>query len=248
MSAPHEDFFIGWTDRLPPRDRGFIARVALGFLAAMLLLALGLARTMDDSGGGSGDWIAGEQTFRGTITGQPYALLHLPPDAAHPQGHAMMLAMVGKYPVVVPPEWEGRGLEVKGWLVRRGALEMVQMTAEPRLVELPAASRAVEKLGRWRITGEICDGQCYAGLMRPGTGIAHRACADFCLQGGVPPVFVATAPVAGSSFLLMGDPSGGPVGAAMYPYVGLRVRLDGEVERRGDMLVFRPDFSTAVLP
>jgi hypothetical protein len=58
MSAPHEDFFIGWTDRLPPRDRGFITRVALGFLAAMLLLALGLARTMDDSGGGSGDWIA----------------------------------------------------------------------------------------------------------------------------------------------------------------------------------------------
>lgn len=248
MSAPEDDFFIGWADRLPPAHRGLIARLAGGFLVAMVLLALALAGGMDDAGAGGGDWAAGEQTFRGIVTARPYALLHVAPDAAHPAGHVMMLAEVGKYPVPVPPEWEGRGLEVKGWKVRRGALEMVQMTAAPVPQDLPAAAQPVEKLGRWRITGEICDGQCYAGLMRPGTGLAHRACADFCIEAGVPPVFVATAPVAGSAFLLMAAPDGGPVGPAMYAYVGLRVRLDGEVERRGDMLVFRPDFTTAMLP
>ena len=245
MSAGHDDFYVGWAERLPPGEGGFLAKVAGGFLVGLLLLSLGLARTMDDSGAGVP---GGEVTLRGTLTGLPYALLHVAPDAAHPQGHAVMLAAVGKFPVVVAPELEGRAVEVKGWLVRRGTLEMVQMTAEPVRVDAIPALPAVEKLGRWRLTGEICDGQCYAGLMRPGTGIAHRACASFCLVGGVPPVFVTTAPISGTSFLVMADAAGGTVGKAMYDYVGLRVRLDGEVERRGDVLVFRADFRSVVVP
>ena len=248
MKSPHEDFFVGWADRVPLRQGGFLARVGLGFLAVMLLMALGLARTMDDAGGGAGEWGAGEQTLRGVVTSSPYALLHLPPDAAHPKGHVVMLTMTGKYPVVVPDELDGKGIEAKGWLIRRGSMDMLQMTAEPVAAVVETAPVAVEKLGRWRITGEVCDGQCYVGLMRPGTGIAHRACANFCLMSGVPPVFVSTAPVAGTSFLVLADAAGGPVGDAMYDYVGLRVRLDGEVERRGDVLVFRADFRTAHVP
>jgi len=242
------DFFIGWADRVPAGQRGFLATVAAGFLAAMLLLSLGLARTMDDPGAGGGDWAAGVQTLRGTVTTKPYALLTLPPDAAHPAGHAVMLSVVGKYPVVLPADWEGQSVAATGWMVRRGALDMVQMTDDPVRANQAPTPPAIEKLGRWRITGEICDGQCYAGLMRPGTGLAHRACANFCFMGGVPPVFVSTAPVAGSSFLLMANPRGGPLGPELRDLVGLRVRLDGEVERHGDMLVFKADFATAMVP
>ena len=245
MSANQDDFFVGWADRVPRGQGGFLARVGIGFLAMMLLLSLGLARGMDDSGGGGA--VEGEQTLRGIITGQPYALLHVPPDAAHPRGHVVMLSEVGKFPVVVPAALEGKGVVAKGWLMRRGDIDMLQMNAPPEPVVVAGAPAAVEKLGRWRITGEVCDGQCYAGAMRPGTGIAHRACANFCLMSGVPPVFVATAPVAGSEFLMMADEAGGPVGAAMYDHVGLRVRLDGEVERRGDVLVFKADFRSVVV-
>ncbi len=248
MSA-RDDFFIGWEDRVPRWHRKPLALAALAFLAGLLLLALGLARTIDDAGDGHGDWAAGEQSLTGVVTTQPYALLHLPADAAHPRPHTMMLSVVGKYPVVLPEGWDGRTVTATGWVVRRGALDMVQMTAPPVLAPRTApAPEAVEPLGRWRLTGEICDGQCYAGLMRPGTGIAHRACADFCLAGGVPPVFVTTAPVRGQSFLVMANAAGGPVGREMVDYVGLRVRLDGAVERHGDMLVFKADFATAVVP
>ncbi len=245
----HEDFFIGWADRVPHGHGRVLGWAAAGFVLGLLLLAVGLAWTIDDAGAGGGDWAAGEQTLVGVVTTKPYALLHLPADAKHPAPHTMMLSVVGKYPVVVPEAWEGRAIVAKGWVVRRGALDMVQMTAAPVLAEGPGgAQEAVERLGRWRVTGEICDGQCYVGLMRPGTGIAHRACADFCLAGGVPPVFVTTAPLRGQSFLVMADAAGGPVGKEMFDYVGLRVRLDGEVERHGDMLVFKADFASVKVP
>ena len=97
---------------------------------------------------------------------------------------------------------------------------------------------AVEDLGRWKLTGEICDGKCLAGAMRPGRGLAHRACANLCLVGGVPPVFVSSAPIDDEEFLLIGGPDGGPLPAAMLEYTALYISVEGRIERRGGMLVF----------
>lgn len=89
--------------------------------------------------------------------------------------------------------------------------------------------------------GEICDGKCYTGAMRPGEGLAHRACANVCLVGGVPPVFVSTDRIDGEEFLLMADADGGPVTDALLDHVATLVEVEGDVERRGDILVFRID-------
>ena len=241
MSAP-DDFFIGWAGRVPGPHRRMIGLAALAFVLGMLVISLGLARSIDDAGDGGGDWAAGEQSFTGYVSTLPYPLLRMP------NGHTMMLTAVGKYPAPVPAAWEGRQISTTGWVVRRGALEMLQITKPVVLIESEAVTATVARLGRWRLTGEICDGQCYAGLMRPGTGLAHRACAVFCLAGEVPPVFVTTAPVEGRSFLLMATAGGGPVGREMTDLVGLRVRIDGDVERHGDLLVFKADFASAVVP
>jgi len=233
----HEDFYIGWANRIPRTHRGVLALVTTSALAWLLLLAVGLARATDDPGAGTADWAAGEQTLRGTVTAAPTPLIQVP------SGHVVILAMSGKYPVVLPPGIEGHAAEATGWLLHRGSLEVLQMTQAPHPINLPSQPTRTQQLGRWRLTGEICDGKCTAGAMRPGTGIAHRACADLCLIEGAPPVFVTTAPIAGTSFLLINAPD-----AALLKFVGLRVRLDGAVERRGDILVFTPDLTTALLP
>jgi hypothetical protein len=176
------------------------------------------------------------------VSAEPSPLLHLA------SGHVVLLSAAGKYPVALPPGIEGHGAEGKGWLLHRGSLEVLQLTDELRAVDLPVAAMPVEDLGTWRLTGEICDGKCYAGAMRPGRGIAHRACANLCLIEAAPPVFVTTAPIAGTSFLLMADPAGARLPDAVLNLVGLRVRLDGKVERRGDVLVFKTDLATAVVP
>ena len=73
MSAAPDDFFIGWAERVPRPHRRPLAATAAFFLLAMLLLALGLVRTIDDSGAGGGDWAAGEQTLTGIVTTQPWS-------------------------------------------------------------------------------------------------------------------------------------------------------------------------------
>jgi len=57
----------------------------------------------------------------------------------------------------------------------------------------------------------------------------------------VPPVFVSSQPVEGSEFLLIAGPDGGPLPKKVYDQVGLFISVEGVIERRGDLLVFRID-------
>lgn len=239
-------FFIGWEKHVPRGLRAPLLMIAGVLLGGALLLSLALARAVDDPG--PGDW-AGDGNLRGTLTLLPYPLLHVPADAGHPAGRTVLLSAFGKAQIKldgVPPT--GVQVQAAGALVRRGTIEMlvVNDSAQLRVIDAPPpAASPAEQLGRWRIAGEICDGKCYTGAMRPGEGIAHRACASLCLIGEVPPVLVGVQPVAGSSFFLLAGPDGGPMPPALRKLVALRVRLDGALERRGDLLVFRVDPASA---
>ena len=75
--------------------------------------------------------------------------------------------------------------------------------------------------------------------MRPGTGLAHRACANLCLLGDVAPVFVSSGPVDGSEFFLISDEDGKAVTNELLDYTAIFVEVEGDVERHGGMLVFK---------
>lgn len=77
--------------------------------------------------------------------------------------------------------------------------------------------------------------------MKPGTGLAHKACANLCISGGVPPVFVSTAPVDGHIFFLLASKDGGPMPAGLLDKTGVQVVLEGNIERRDDLLIFKVD-------
>lgn len=234
-----DPFFIGWSPTLPRGLRGFLAVVAAVVLAAAAALGLALSASIDDPG--AGDWAAGDQTLQGTITTLPYPLLYLPPTARHPAGHAVLLAGNGKTGAEVEPALAGHLVEATGAMLKRGSIDMMQVGDDPGLRQAVGEGMppAPVQLGRWRLVGEICDGKCWTGAMRPGSGIAHKACANLCLVGGLPPVLVTTAPVAGSTFLLLADADGGPMPEALQRLVGVGITVDGDVERRGDLLVLR---------
>jgi hypothetical protein len=254
--ARDDEFFVGWQGRVSRRLGRFLWGVAICLVAGLVVLAVGLgSRAHDPAGPGfaPGPDVAvpeGEQSFTGVLVAGPYPLLRLAPDAAHPRGRTLLLSGEGKrgMPGAVA-DLAGKLVEAQGYLTRRGSIAMLVLDDTPRaLAEAPPPPPAAEPLGRWRITGEICDGKCAAGVMRPGTGIAHRACAALCLDGDIPAVFVSTAPVAGSTVLLLADASGGRPSAALVALAGVRLRLDGAVERQGDMLVFRADPATLSAP
>jgi hypothetical protein len=84
--------------------------------------------------------------------------------------------------------------------------------------------------------------------MRPGDGLAHKACASICILGGVPPVLVLAGPVEGRAFMLMGDPAGQALPPSFRDHVGVRRRMEGSVERVADLLIFRTDVARATVP
>ncbi len=138
-------------------------------------------------------------------------------------------------------------MEVSGVLLKRGDIDVI-ITDTPghyKVLEGAATSPPLTavSLGRFRIAGEICDGKCYAGIMRPGNGIAHKACANLCIAGDQPAVLATFRPVAGASFVLLAAADGNIPPRKMYDYVALPVELEGELVRYGDLLVLKADWS-----
>jgi hypothetical protein len=239
MSDWRDDFFVGWSGRLPRRDAHFLRATIAAFVFVFLIIGLGLARAVDDPGTGAVDWDAGEKTVRGVLTVRPYPLLHLA------DGHTLMMAGPTQVGPEFDPALDGKEVEATGVVAKRGTLDMLDTNAPLKGVAGQGAPAPPVPLGRWQITGEICDGKCWSGSMRPANGLAHKACANFCILGGVPPVFVSTAPVEGASFMLLADAAGGPLPERLYDLVALRIQLEGELERRGDLLVFKVDLRRA---
>ena len=249
MADRREPFFIGWA--LPPAGlRLFLVLAAMALVALFAAVGWLLAATQDDPGDGAFRFDWGRQTVVGVIEAEPYPILHVLQSERFPAGHTLLLSGQGKRGAQDRSgPLDGQVVVASGVALTRGEIDMLQLRggsnglspAEDRAAD-PSASLPVPKaLGRWRVTGEICDGKCYAGAMRPGDGLAHKACANLCLIGGVPPIFVATDRIDGEQFLLLADAEGGPVTEAVLDHVATLVEIEGNIERRGAILVFRID-------
>ena len=243
MSAPREPFFIGWA-RIPLGLRGFLAACAAGLVLVFAAAGYLVAATMDDPGSGAFRFDWGRQTLIGRLETLPYPVLHVIESDRYPAGQTILLTGNGKRGVQErAAPLAGRVVKASGVMLNRGDLAMLQLAGGKRglamLDEREPSPAGVVAHGRWRLSGEICDGKCYTGAMRPGRGLAHKACANLCLIGGAPPVFVSTAAVDGERFLLMAGADGGPVTEAILDHVATLVEVEGEVERRGSLLVFK---------
>jgi hypothetical protein len=91
------------------------------------------------------------------------------------------------------------------------------------------------------LRGEIVDSKCYFGVMNPAEGRAHRACAELCLRGGVPAVFVVRDRSGATAHLIIAGVEGAPITDALLRWVGESVEGSGEVFRQGNWLVWRLD-------
>jgi hypothetical protein len=94
-----------------------------------------------------------------------------------------------------------------------------------------------EDLGRQTMRGEIVDAKCFLGVMKPGREKPHRACAQRCISGGVPPVLAVRTNAGEQAYLLMVDESGHPINQRILRWVAQPVEVSGRVERHGDRLL-----------
>ncbi|MEM6489462.1 MAG: hypothetical protein AAF677_14545 [Pseudomonadota bacterium] len=255
-------FFIGFLP-VPPALRGFLALAGVVALLAAGALGYLVAATQDDPGTGG---FAGRQQVTGVLIPGAYPLLQVTEGTeALPAGRTVMLAGIGKFGVQNRVnDLGGQLVRADGIMVQRGDLQVLQLRgardaiaavphatppdATPSLAAAPPAPAATRRLGRWRLTGELCDGKCYAGAMRPGRGISHRACANLCIIGGVPMVFVATGEVQGHAFFLVTGPAGEAVDRALLDAVAELIEIEGEIEIVAGMPVLRADPASIARP
>jgi len=250
MTPPREeDFFIGWASP-SKRLAGFLCLISAFLLAVFIGVSVAVGASRPDPGPGAlrGDW--GRQTVTGVMHMNPYPTVIVTKGSKRiPEGHTLMLSASSKRGVQGRAnKLDGKLVEVSGIILKRGTLDMLQVRGGRNGVK--AAKGDVpqtapdELLGRWRLTGEVCDGKCLAGAMRPGSGLAHKACAILCLTGGVPPVLVTTKPVEGTQFVMLGDKDGLPLGDRLNDFVGQLAMFEGDLVRRGDILIFNADLET----
>lgn len=248
MSDKKAPFFVGYLP-VPGPLRRFLL-VASALVIAIFVVTGALIGSTQDAPPESGfRFDYGRQTVTGVIELTPYPLLRVTEgnDLIKP-GKTLMLTSAGKAGVDMRAMGlDGKLAKVSGIILQRGTMDMMQLRGGGRglmAVEAAAPDMVTEPLGRWKVSGEICDGKCLYGAMRPGRGLAHKACANLCLIGDIPPVLVSTQPIEGADFMLITGPDGTRLPKLAYDYIGQFVTLEGDLERRGDILVLRMDTTT----
>ena len=213
------------------------------FVGAMAGIAFTMSANVEDEGNGR---FAGRTKVIGIIDSHPYPHVRVPPDAEKEEDpRVVLLSGPGKRGVQkISEENQLKLVEVSGTLLKRGKIDMIQV-ANRGVKEITDSELSeyvpnhAQDMGHWRLVGEICDGKCYQGAMRPGTGLAHKACANLCLIGGIPPVFVSSTPIQGNEFFLLADVNGNPLSDEYLHLVALLIEIEGFVEKRDDLMIFK---------
>jgi hypothetical protein len=131
--------------------------------------------------------------------------------------------------------FEGAVVRLSGSLIERGRLRMVEI--QPGSMErvdaaadhsdaahLPAPEDERPPVS---VRGEIVDGKCWLGVMKPGRGTVHRACARLCVRGGIPPLIVFRDGEGVLRTALVTTTDGDRVGVDILRYVARPVEVTG---------------------
>ena len=239
-------FYVGYVARSAQAVARFIRpRLAL-LLASMAALAVLAAAAGAPLGNGQFEY-GTIRRFDGRIIESPYPLLAVRRTGdARSAWSYYLLAGPGKHGAGADVAGlDGRMVRLTGTAAHRDGDTLIEVAARPEI--LPADPQPLDSLvalGRVTLTGEIVDGKCHLGVMVPGEGPTHRGCAERCISGGAPALFVAH-DSAGTAFrLLLVDSRFEPVGRRVLDVVASPLLISGEAFRRGERYYLAADPST----
>lgn len=95
----------------------------------------------------------------------------------------------------------------------------------------------IENYGKISLNGEIVDPKCYFGVMKPGEGKVHKACAILCISGGIPPVFVVENKKQEKNYYLLIDESGNPINNRILDYIAIPINIEGHLSKMDDWFI-----------
>jgi hypothetical protein len=242
MADKNDNFYVGYLP-LPRGLKGTIAALVLALFALVAFDAWLVATLQPQSG--NGHWAETPAEFVGTLTRDPYPMLRVNKNGRVKTYIVISDEKRGAEAALEKFE-DGATLKLSGYEIERAAVGMIQLAAtDIAAAEAgPIAEPAREIHGRATIEGEIVDSKCWLGVMRPGDGHIHKACASLCIRGGIPPMFVTRAGGVPTVMLLTLFDGRAVPPEQILDYVADSVRLSGIVEKRGDLVIFKADLAT----
>ena len=239
----NDEFYIGYQKKAPAGIATAIRSIAVAIMALVVLVAGIVAaqqRLID-----TGRFEFGEsKTFNGVLYETPFPHLLLIGDRPD-DARRVLLTSFGK--AGLPGFAEagiGKRVRFDGSLIYRQNLTMIEMGEEASFQVLgdPPASvsdaQSVARFGEVELTGELVDTKCFLGVMRPGVGKVHRACASVCLRGGVPPGLLLRQTDGRSTVVMLAGAEGEPLDINPE-WAALEITVRGTLEAHGELPILR---------
>jgi hypothetical protein len=245
MAKKPPEFYVGYL-ALPPRLRWALIGLVL-LLAALVALDAWLVATLQPQAG-DGKWAETPKQFTGILRRTPYPALRVNENGVE-RTYVLISDEKRSADAELGSVADGVTIKVNGYEIERAAVGMIQLAGTgddisvvTYKIDIPDEPRQLQ--GPVELTGEIVDSKCWLGVMRPGDGHIHKACASLCIRGGIPPMFVVRGGEGPQVLLLtLFDGSAVPP-QLILDYVADPVSLSGVIEKRGDIFLFKADLAT----
>lgn len=242
-------FFVGYLDMPAQLKKYYLVLVIfLGIFAA----AMGYSIASQQKSAGPATWqTASSETISGFLVLDPYPVLHRIDPQSDNQIESILLVNQGKHSAVdFAQQFDGQFVSVTGFPIRRGGWTMLELsmvgdiTLDSNGIDKSNHSRlrsaAITKsLGPVTLSGEIADTKCFLGVMNPGVGSVHKACAEVCLLGGIPAMLLAWGDDGHKYGYMLTQSDGTSASAALANRAAERVEISGELEQRGNLLYIK---------
>ena len=250
MSTPNlsenkdtDAFYVGYFPT-PARHRTamILAMVIIVFWALCMSLIIVLAQRSP----GTAIWdISNEETWTGFLLEDPYPMLITDQES-------LLVVNMGKRDArtALEPFYDSQ-VTISGYQLIRDGRRIIELSS-------PDSVRAADPQDTPPIVvpelevlddepsihiGEVIDGKCFLGAMKPGDGFAHRSCAILCIKGGLPPMFAFEQRHEGTEIPLILIDHKAHFPEELHHFVACRVELLARRARMGTLpiLLIEPD-------
>lgn len=246
-SPTHDEFYINYAP-VPSSYKRFLIQFIPLLVLGAVLFGLVLPGWHNQFNPGK---INGSVELEGLLVGEPVPHLIVPRpgdvSSSVPFSRYILSGLGKTSPSPSVLKQIGKWVKLKGTIVSRNhvsviAVRSAKAIAAPENVTLNPDRNT--SLGEYSLTGEILDGKCYPGIMKPGQSKTHKACAIRCISGGVPAVFRVENNRNDVMYFLLADEQGQAVNDRILNLVADPIRITGKVMQYDDMFVLQADPAT----
>lgn len=232
-----DDFYIGWSNETPKK---YLRKAKQFFAIAFVSFVLiGVVYVKNQRG-----YIDSHYNYDGTLNEISGYLVKYPTWGLRTEekGEIKTIPLIGfgkkgvEQTILKMMETynidEGTMITLRGMLIYYQDKYLMELPEKENLVSVGNKKMSKRDILIGEITtleGEIVDPKCFFGVMNPATKAVHRSCAIRCISGGISPLLAIRKNGQFVDYYFIHGKDMQSANQSLLPYVGLPIKLSGQV-------------------